>query len=68
MSRGINPDGIIELDIGATEVNKDERGSDPKRGDEPREYIMMQKYQLDVLSKQNKENVMLNDCLHDCCT
>ena len=65
MSSGIDPDGVVELGIGATKVHKFGRGSDPKRGDEPREYSMMQKYQLDVLSKENKESVMLNDCLHN---
>ena len=34
MSSGINPDGVVELGIVATEVKKGGRGSDPKRGDE----------------------------------
>ena len=41
MSSGAGPDGVVELGIIATKVNKDGRGSNPTGDDEPREYSMM---------------------------
>ena len=56
MSSGANPEGVVELGIVATEVDKDGRGSDPKGDDEPRGYSMIDNTEILTRNTFKKEN------------